>query len=102
MASKGALMFSPNDNVATVLEDVKAGAEVPVRLGKEVSKAKSLENIPFGFKIAMADIAKGADVIKYGETIGTASQNIKQGELVHIHNMEGGRGRGDLRKGGTK
>jgi altronate dehydratase small subunit len=102
MASRGALMFSPNDNVATVLEDVKTGAEVPVRLGKEVSKVKSLENVPFGFKIAVTDIAQGTDVIKYGETIGIASQNIKQGELVHVHNMEGGRGRGDLTEGGAE
>lgn len=101
MASREALMFSPNDNVATVLEDVKSGAEVPVRLDKEAGKVKSLENIPFGFKIAVTDIAKGANVIKYGETIGIASQNIKQGELVHIHNMEGRRGRGDLAKGGA-
>ena len=102
MVSKGALMFSPKDNVATILEDVKPGAEVPARLGKEVSKVKSLESIPFGFKIAVSDIAKGANVVKYGESIGIASRDIKQGELVHVHNMEGGRGRGDLTKGGAK
>ncbi|MFQ5997215.1 MAG: UxaA family hydrolase [Dehalococcoidales bacterium] len=102
MVSRGALIFSPKDNVATLLEDVKPSAEVPVRLGKEVSKIKASESIPFGFKIAVSDIAKGANVVKYGEAIGIASRDIKQGELVHIHNLEGARGRGDLTKGGAK
>jgi altronate dehydratase small subunit len=50
----------------------------------------------FGFKLALTDISKGSKVIKYGETIGLASQDIKQGQLVHIHNIEGARARGDL------
>ena len=102
MASRGALMLSDKDNVATALEDVAAGADVPVRLGKKVSHIKALEKIPFGFKMAMVDIAKGASVVKYGESIGIASRDIKQGELVHIHNLEGARGRGDLAKGGPR
>ena len=102
MASRGALRLSSKDNVATSLEDFAPGTEVPVRLGKEVSKVKALEKIPFGFKIAVTDIARGADVIKYGEQIGIASQDIKQGELVHVHNIEGARGRGDLAKGDSR
>lgn len=102
MASRGALMLSAKDNVATVLEDVEAGTDVPARLGKEVRNVKALERIPFGFKIAIADIAKGAEVVKYGESIGIASQDINKGEMVHIHNLEGARGRGDMAKGGSK
>lgn len=102
MASRGALMLSAKDNVATVLEDVEAGTDVPARLGKEVRNVKALERIPFGFKMAIADIAKGAEVVKYGESIGIASQDINKGEMVHIHNLEGARGRGDMAKGGSK
>ena len=102
MTSRGALMLSKKDNVATSLEDFAPGAEVPVRLGKEVSKIKALEKIPFGFKIAVTDIARGSGVIKYGEPIGIASQDIKQGQLAHIHNIEGARGRGDLVKGESR
>jgi hypothetical protein len=36
MASRGALMLSAKDTVATVLEDIEAGTDVAVRLGKEV------------------------------------------------------------------
>lgn len=102
MASRGALMLSDRDNVATVLEDIEAGTDVPVRLGREVRNIKALERIPFGFKMAVMPIAKGADVVKYGEPIGIASLDIKQGALVHIHNLEGARGRGDIAKGGSK
>jgi len=102
MTTRGALMLSAKDNVATLLEDVAPGAKVLIRFGRETSTVSARESIPFGFKIAVADIAKGATIIKYGETIGIASRNIKEGEMVHIHNLEGGRGRGDLTKGGAK
>jgi len=102
MASRGALMLSDKDNVATVLEDIEAGTEVPVRLGREVRNVKALERIPFGFKMAVVPIVKGVEVVKYGEAIGIASLAINEGELVHIHNLEGARGRGDLTKGGSK
>jgi len=102
MPFSGAVMLSDKDNVATCLEDMEAGAEVAVRLGGKVISVKTSEKIPFGFKVAVADIAKGDHVLKYGESIGIASSNIKSGEMVHIHNIEGGRGRGDLTKGGSK
>ena len=49
-----------------------------------------------GHKIAIGDIGEGDRIIKYGETIGYASRMIEPGEHVHVHNMVGGRGRGDL------
>lgn len=45
-------------------------------------------NLETGHKIALTDIEKGADIIKYGYPIGFASQNIKKGESVHSHNMK--------------
>ncbi len=102
MEAPGALMISPRDNVATCLQDAEAGTTVRVHLGKEVRQVKALDRIPFGFKIAVARIRKGARVIKYGESIGIASQDIEPGQLVHVHNIEGARGRGDLEKGGSK
>ena len=47
-------------------------------------------------KIAVEDIPQGAQVMKYGESIGIASTDIKVGGQVHVHNIEGARGRGDL------
>jgi len=102
MPFSGALILSEKDNVATTLEDIEAGAEVAVRLGGKVISIEALVRVPFGFKVAVVDIAQGTHVLKYGASIGIASSNIKRGELVHIHNLEGGRGRGDLAKEGSK
>jgi altronate dehydratase small subunit len=102
MASRVALRFSEEDNVATLLEDLATGDEVHVRLGKQSKTVQAREDIPFGFKIALTDIVKGARIVKYGEPIGIASQDIRCGGMVHIHNLEGARGRGDLAKGGAR
>ena len=102
MAFKGAIMISARDNVAVCLEDIEAGANVEVLLGGEVRNTRALEKIPFGFKIAVTDIPQGAHILKYGESIGLASSSIKKGNMVHTHNLEGGRGRGDLAKGDSK
>ncbi len=99
MTARGALMLSEKDNVATLLEDVAPGTEVLVRLGSDTSTVKARQSIAFGFKIAVSDITRGADIIKYGEPIGIASGDIQRGDMVHVHNLEGGRGRGDLMKG---
>lgn len=45
------------------------------------------EGIPAGHKQALCDIAKGDFVIKYGQIIGRATQDIKAGEWVHSHNL---------------
>ncbi|WP_197284402.1 SAF domain-containing protein [Bacillus sp. JCM 19041] len=52
--------------------------------------------IAFGHKFALVNIKKGTDIFKYGEIIGIASSDIDAGEHVHIHNVEGKRGRGDV------
>jgi len=102
MAFQGAMMISDKDNVATCFEEVEAGANVEVRLGEEFRSIRASEKIPFGFKIAVTDIAVGVHILKYGESIGLASSPIRKGDLVHVHNLEGGKGRGDLAKGGSK
>jgi len=94
-------MLSEKDNVATAIEDLAVDTDVPVRLGREVRHVRAVEEIPFGFKMAIAEITKGNTVVKYGEEIGIATSNIRKGEKVHIHNLAGARGRGDLEKGGA-
>ena len=46
------------------------------------------EQIPAGHKYALCGIQKGECVIKYGEIIGRATQDIKAGEWVHTHNVK--------------
>lgn len=46
------------------------------------------DKIPAGHKFALRDIKQGDYVIKYGEIIGKATQDIPQGEWVHTHNVK--------------
>jgi len=63
---------------------------------------RAREEIPFGFKIALTDIPRSEIIRKYGATIGRASTAIAKGALVHIHNLEGTRARGDLEGRGKR
>ncbi len=96
-----ALKVADADNVATVFADgTTAGTVVCVRdrAGNE-SLVTALGDIPYGHKIAIADIAVGQTIVKYGESIGVASREIAVGDYVHVHNLDSMRGRGDLEQG---
>ena len=41
-----------------------------------------------GMKYALCDIARGEQVMKYGFPIGEATEDIKEGEKVHSHNLK--------------
>jgi altronate dehydratase small subunit len=91
-----AMIINAKDNVAVVLEDIGAGDVVEARGGGREEKVQATQAIPFGHKVALTNLSRGAEVYKYGEIIGRASAPIRPGEHVHIHNIEGTRGRGDL------
>jgi altronate dehydratase small subunit len=93
---KKAIVMDAKDNVATLLTDVDANDVVQVMIGEKTAETKVGEEIQFGHKFAMEAIKKGQNVVKYGEVIGQATQDIGQGQHVHVHNVESLRGRGDL------
>jgi len=78
-----AVRIDPSDNVATLLADAAAG-EAVVADGTPVTAAMA---IPRGHKIALAPIAPGDAVIKYGFPIGRATAAIAAGEHVHSDNV---------------
>ena len=92
---KPALVISARDNVATALETLEAGRSVD--LGAVTVTV--LERIPHGHKLALAPIAAGQPVVKYGSPIGLATCDIAPGTHVHVHNLASSRGRGDLDAG---
>lgn len=98
MKLKLALKVDDLDNVATIFaNDIVDGTEVEVRDKKGQSEKMVVHgDVPYGHKIALRDIAAGEPIMKYGESIGAASHDIKKGDYVHIHNMDAMRGRGDL------
>ena len=88
---RNAMIIDAKDNVAVAIEPITKGDNaIYVCEGKEVS-LPALEDITIYHKLATRDIAKGEPVVKYGEHIGIASSDIKAGEHVHVHNVEGHR-----------
>ncbi len=82
-----ALKIGPEDNVAVLLGSVKAGDRIEIS-DSEIFIAE--EDINQGHKIALCDINKGEAIVKYGNIIGYASHDIKEGSWVHIHNVKTG------------
>ncbi|WP_248930435.1 UxaA family hydrolase [Paenibacillus hamazuiensis] len=94
-AGADALVMDAKDHVATAIKDLQAGDTIAFRIGDEVKQLTLLDPIPFGHKVAIADIPAGTDIRKYGEVIGRTTADIRAGQHVHVHNVEGIRGRGD-------
>jgi len=92
-----AILIDKKDNVATALCQLEKGDSIPVGMEDYAVGIVLLQYIPFGHKFALTDIQQGEAVIKYGEAIGLATKPIRQGEHVHIHNVESQKGRGDKR-----
>ncbi|WP_204250897.1 UxaA family hydrolase [Saezia sanguinis] len=87
-SAKAALILHPTDNVAVVVADIDKGDECIIRRVDGSEYAVQAQNdVKFGHKIALADIAKDAPVIKYGEEIGRMEVAIKKGDWIHNHNM---------------
>lgn len=78
------IQIALEDNVAVALSSITAGEIVEV--GDQYS-VEVLEDIPQGHKIALKDITKEENIIKYGFAIGHATVGIKAGSWVHTHNM---------------
>jgi len=83
------IIADPKDNVATARVEVKADT---VLLTDDGGTITVKELIPFGHKVALKDVNKDEGIIKYGQRIGIATQNIAVGELVHTKNLSGERG----------
>jgi len=84
------VLLNTLDSVAVAvdaLEPGESGQCLGAGLGRTVLACQA---VPQGHKIALADLAQGAPVIKYGLEIGRASQAIPAGAWVHSHNLESG------------
>ena len=70
------LKLSNEDNVAVARKNLQKGD-----LG-------ALSQIPFGHKMSTRIILEGEPIIKYGQIIGYAKNNINLGEHIHTHNVD--------------
>ena len=73
---KDFIKINENDNVIVAIKELKKGEKTSV----DVTEVEALEDIPAGHKMAIKDIKKDTDVIKYGFRIGTAKEDIKAGQ----------------------
>ena len=81
------IRLDPEDNVATALR--------PLAVGEDVMGTTVREPIRRCHKIALAPIAAGEEVRRYGHVIGAATSDIEAGAHVHVHNMASLRARQD-------
>ncbi|MCO1604011.1 UxaA family hydrolase [Desulfosporosinus nitroreducens] len=92
---KQAVVINHKDNVATVVEDFPSGTIIHFFIGQSEHSLQLLEDIPLGHKLAICAIQVGQDILKYAESIGVATELIRPGQHVHVHNLESRRGRRD-------
>ena len=73
-----------------VVEGVEAGQQLQGWLmdKDEFISVTVRDAIPIGHKLALVDVADGADVIKYGHVIGRAVAPIPKGAHLHVHNVK--------------
>lgn len=79
--SQATILLNTRDNVAVARRSISAGGDT----GRDGLKA--LDLIGRGHKVALKPIASGEEVLKYGQVIGVATQDIEPGRLVHLHNL---------------
>lgn len=77
------IKIHPSDSVVVALSELKKGETVSVN-GENITVT---DDIQAGHKMAVSFIKKGESVIKYGEAIGSAKEDIKKGAHVHTHNL---------------
>lgn len=83
-----AMIIDLKDTVAVAIEPIAKGEDVNYKVGDEVKTIKALNDVQIYHKLAIKDMAKREPVVKYGEHIGLAANDIKIGEHVHRHNVE--------------
>lgn len=78
------IIMSIEDNCATSLDKIPLDKELIIN--DDLIKIK--QEIPFGHKFAIKNINAGNYIIKYGEIIGIATEDIKSGDWIHVHNIK--------------
>lgn len=79
------IIIHSRDNVAVALRDLAKGETLSLPDGSALTV---LSDIPYSHKIALTDIPRGADVIKYGESIGETKIFVRRGDWIHTHNLD--------------
>ena len=79
-----AAIIDEKDTVVVAIEKINAGDEVIWRdRNGDVQKITAATDVPMYHKVAIKEMPKGTEVVKYGEHIGLAACDIHVGEEKH-------------------
>ena len=78
------IKINVKDDVVVLLDDSKMGDTIKV----DDKAIQILQDTPKGHKIAIKNIDKDNDVLKYGYSIGKAKEDIKVEPVVEVSNFE--------------
>lgn len=78
MKKRNYVKLHNRDNVAIAVQDIPKGT--PMLGGGE-----TLEAIPQGHKVALADIPSGEAIVRYGVVLGYANDEIRRGRWINEH-----------------
>lgn len=79
-----AVRLTAGDHVAIAKQSLLPGT---ILLLEDGSELRVTQMVPTGHKVAIADVAEGDPVVRYGQQIGFATQEIKVGQHVHVQNL---------------
>lgn len=82
------IMINDKDNVITVTIDIRKDENVNFFKNGEINTVIAKESIPIWNKIAITSISKDSHIIKYGEIIGAAIEDISTGSYVSHLNIK--------------
>ena len=85
------VLHDARDTVSVVVvEGVKAGMAMTGWIMDEdrLINVEARQDIPIGHKVALADMAPGDTVLKYGIDMGKVVAPIKKGEHAHVQNIK--------------
>jgi hypothetical protein len=81
------ILIHKDDDVATAIADLNRGEVAQYVKEGEIVRVEIAEHIPQYHKLAVRNIRRAERIRKYGQVIGEATQDIRQGGHVHLHNI---------------
>lgn len=78
MALRKYVKVHEQDNVAIAVQDIRAGTVIEDGLAAN-------QDIPQAHKIALCDIPKGGEIIRYGAVLGYAKDDVQKGDWINEH-----------------
>lgn len=78
------ILLSPEDNCLVACRDLAAGTKVQL----DERTVELPQAAPLGYKVARRNLVAGQAVVRYAAHIGSTTQPVAAGELLHTHNLK--------------